>query len=203
MEGSTRMLKLNDAEIRYLAEKRADDDPVKPDHLAAVANHFENRFKYTRQANDIEQAISIRRNVCELTPDGHKDQALRLSMLATCLQSCFKLRGDPGDEAEALTLLRVAAELDETAEMFNNLAGGLFNRFEREYDIADIDEAIEAQKKAVELTPIYDAAKPSRLSNLAHLLFTRLKHGGPSADIDEAIVRDSSMASPPPHHSLT
>ncbi|KIY68290.1 hypothetical protein CYLTODRAFT_489937 [Cylindrobasidium torrendii FP15055 ss-10] len=221
------------AELHFLAEQLADDDPVKPYHLAAAAEHFEDHFSDTRQVDDIDQAISIRRKVCELTPDEHEDWARRLLMLATCLLSrfaytqqaddfeqailvqrkvCqmtpdehkdqalyrsmlaislqirFKLCGSPSDETELLTLLRVAAELDETAWALNRLAEGLFIRFEREFDITDIDEAIEAQKKAVELAPIHDAAEPDGLNFLGDLFSARFKHVGNSTDLDEAIL---------------
>ncbi len=88
--------------------------------------------------------------------------------------------------------------------LLSNLGGSLRARFERAGDAADLDAAIDAVRRAADLTPPGHRDLAMYLSNLGVSLRTRFERAGDAADLDAAIDagRRAVDLIPPGHPDL-
>ncbi len=61
------------------------------------------------------------------------------------------------------------------------------SRFERSGELEDLEQAIQVNQQAVNLTPDGHADKPRRLNNLGGALQSRFKRSGEWEDLEQAI----------------
>ncbi|KAJ2922780.1 hypothetical protein H1R20_g14335, partial [Candolleomyces eurysporus] len=81
------------------------------------------------------------------------------------------------------------ANKSDLAERLSKLGDFLTQCFEATGDSSDLDEVIEALRKAVDITPIIDAdRRPARLNNLSNALQNRFDISQEIEDIEEAVA---------------
>ena len=78
--------------------------------------------------------------------------------------------------------------IGNAAYAFGMLAYLLYNRYERVGDPADLDDAINANHKALELTPSAHPNRSHSLMSLANALWSRFKQVGDRTDLENAIT---------------
>ncbi|KAG1791595.1 uncharacterized protein HD556DRAFT_1520162 [Suillus plorans] len=126
---------------------------------------------------DLDQAITLDREVLALRPVGHADRSASLSDLAALLSYCFDHRGNDEDLDEAITFHREA--LDRSASLSDLADRGNYE---------DLDEAITLQREALALRLVGHADWFLSLNNLANRLSSRFEHQGNDEDLEQAIA---------------
>ena len=109
---------------------------------------------------------------------------------------------DPAALDDAAELLRqgdTAAEGEDAAMLarrLSNLSAVLRERYLLLGHDADIDDAVTAVRRAVDLTPLNDTERTGRLTNLGAALLTRFDAHGLRSDLDDAVetLRDAVCA---------
>jgi len=79
--------------------------------------------------------------------------------------------------------------LQSESESLDNLAGTLWERFEQEGEIRDLEEAISLYRQVLEHRPPQNPLRPNSLNNLSKVLLRRWSdYGYNPRDVDEAIL---------------
>ncbi|KAE9390268.1 TPR-like protein [Gymnopus androsaceus JB14] len=149
-------------------------------------------FQQSGDISQIENAVQLWEQACELVPEGHADKPGLLSNLGAAYISRFNCLGELSDIESAIFALKQAVELtpdghDDKPSWLNNLGNAYESRFGHLGELSDIESAIFALKQAVELTPDGHANKPGSLSNLGSAYESRFGHLGELSDIESAI----------------
>ncbi|MFF5225065.1 CHAT domain-containing protein [Dactylosporangium sp. NPDC000521] len=111
---------------------------------------------------------------------------------------------NPRTLEQAIDLLRMATAVDtghpNLATYFSRLAVGLGIRYERERRRTDLDGAVAAAQRALELTPAGDAERPERLINASNTWQLRYEVSGQVGDLDARIglLREAVELDPDP-----
>ncbi|VDB85490.1 unnamed protein product [Peniophora sp. CBMAI 1063] len=128
----------------------------------------------------------------QLTPDGHLRNLEQLDGLGRHLH-CLNLQSCQKQQLQcSISVFHIAVECclldDPCLPLFlNNLAVSFHSRFERFGDSRDLENALDAERRAVKLTPTDDPNFPRLLSNLAAVLSSRFGRFGESSDLDSAL----------------
>jgi tetratricopeptide (TPR) repeat protein len=87
----------------------------------------------------------------------------------------------------------------ELPGLLTNLGIGLYTRFARTGQQADLDEAIQAFKQAIKATPPDSPHLPDHLNNLGNALIDRFRRVGGERDLEEAVqvFRNATAMTPP------
>ncbi|WP_371786269.1 CHAT domain-containing protein [Streptosporangium subroseum] len=169
------------------------DHPERLGHLNHLAGALRVNAELTDAPAQLDEAIELLRQVIADTAPDAPNLGTRLHNLGVALWS----RSADGDFEEALGLLRRAVREQPADEPnrdthLSGLARALTLLFEETHDRELLDEALTAQRAAVESTPLAAGIRPERLLTLSALLNRRYERSGSDAALEEnvAIVRD-------------
>ncbi|GAA3017543.1 CHAT domain-containing protein [Streptosporangium longisporum] len=172
-----------------------DDHPERLDHLDVLAEALRAHAELTGDQHALAEAVELHRRVLEETDPGDPKLSARLHNLGLTLAS----RSAEGDFEEALRVLRQAVHQQSTTEAdqrratyLATLAAALVEQYQKNHDRELLDEALTAQREAVELTPLGAGVHLGRLLKLTTLLDLRYERSGSDAALEErvAIIRD-------------
>ncbi|KAH9485774.1 hypothetical protein JR316_0002689 [Psilocybe cubensis] len=159
------------------------------DLLAAV---LLDRFRVKGEEGDLEQAISLFRQIIELQHPPHFDLPLHLSNLAQALSTKFKQEGELDDLDEAIALSRRSLDLAPLSHpnrhgFMENLGVVLSARFRHEGQPDDLDESISLLRQSMKIQQSLGSEQSSTLTNFANSLLTRFNQKGDLQDLNDSI----------------
>ncbi|MGW5741847.1 CHAT domain-containing protein [Amycolatopsis sp. NPDC003861] len=147
-------------------------------------------YQQTRDHALLDRICADGEALLAAVPAGHPRRWLIETRLGPALMLRYELTGDRAELDAAIDLQRAAIgrPVDGPADVLEelgNLAAALVNRFLRDRDSADLDEAVTLTRRGVELD---DAHGTTSLHILGSALFYRYSHLGRRHDLDEAIA---------------
>ncbi|KAF9493630.1 hypothetical protein BDN71DRAFT_1083374 [Pleurotus eryngii] len=176
------------------SELPCDDDASRVAQLSHLGLCLGLRFTHLDDPKDLERAIAVLRQVCELVPTS---QAVQTN-LGGMLHDRYERFGNARDLEDAIGVLRLAnalgADADEPGHRvtcMNNLGSALWTRFKmlgERADPKDLDEAAGLLRQAEAHLPNNSPEKQLCLYNLACIYQTRCAASGDAGDIGEAIA---------------
>ena len=112
-----------------------------------LANAVQNRFEKTGSLADLEEAISMFRELLFLHPAPHPNRSISLVGLAYSLRDRFRWTGSVTDLEEAISILRESLSLcpaphPNRLSSLHSLASVLDDRFRNTDSMTDLEEAI-------------------------------------------------------------
>ena len=176
--------------------------------MSGLATSLWYRFGKTGSMVDLNEAISMDRDVLSLRPTSHPDRFLSLTNLGLRLLDCFRRTGSMDDLEEAILMHRESLSLcppphPNHSTSLNNLGIGLTERFAMTGSMTDLEEAISIHRVSLSLRPTPHPRRSFSLNNLASALFYRFLRTGLLTDLQEAILlhRESLSLRPTSHPS--
>ncbi|KAI1029506.1 hypothetical protein LB504_010789 [Fusarium proliferatum] len=183
----------------------ARGDPELPKWLNNLGNHLSNRHLVTGSLEDLEEAISLSRRAAASASDATM-RALFLNNLSAKLDLKAEATGNSINYDEAIELAKEAITLTpeghpDQAKWLNNLATHLLEKFDRSWDLNDLQDAINATSIAADLTP-NGPTKALYLDSVADGLNRKFDKMGLLVDLEEAIrMNEMALEMLPSHHS--
>ncbi|MFF8931509.1 CHAT domain-containing protein [Streptomyces longwoodensis] len=175
---------------------------LSPQDLAVLANQIclsvTERFEQDGNRDDLDQAISLAREVLAAGPRLDVEMALRVN-LAHALHQRFELTRDRRDLAEGIACLRRvlgrrrepslerAVALAAAGGMYESKALALWADGQVRTAAADLDQAVRHTREALDLTPTTSPDSVIYLMNLASRLSSRAELKDTPKDFEEAI----------------
>ncbi|MDQ0989626.1 CHAT domain-containing protein [Streptomyces sp. V3I7] len=166
--------------------RRAAEAPVAPLGgrglpLANLAQMLRERARGTGSLQDLDEATAFARRAVEetaLPPADGSEGDVRTRFVLTLNTR----RHHSGKPAEA-----DSSRSSDHADAWDLLAECLMSRFTRTGSLADVEDAVEVRRRAVEATAPEHEDRAKRLSALSFALRSRFERGGAGADIDASI----------------
>ncbi|KAF5618607.1 hypothetical protein F52700_12127 [Fusarium sp. NRRL 52700] len=183
----------------------ASNDPELPKWLNNLGNHLSNRNLVTGSFVDLDEAVSLNRRAAASVSDATM-RALFLNNLSAKLDLKAEANGDSNIYDEAIELAKQAIALTPDnhpyqSKWLSNLATHLLERFDRSWDLKDLQYAINAASKAADLTP-NGPTKALYLDAVADGLNRKYDKMGQLADLEEGIrMTEMALEMLPSHHS--
>ncbi|KAF5320590.1 hypothetical protein D9611_013755 [Ephemerocybe angulata] len=157
---------------------------------------FHERAEKFGEIRDFEEAIIHHKRVLAGTPPGHDDHAGNLSQLGNIFLTRFLRIGTRKDLEFAVAAHRGAVLAHASAPssnepisgLYSNLGNSLARRFEHSGAVANLDEAIEYQRKSTRV--VSDALpilRATMFNNLGISLTMRFERTGAIGDVEEAL----------------
>ncbi len=159
------------------------------------------RYQQTTAAQTLEEAVRALRDAVAAVPAGERDRLRqRRASLAVALVSVFQQGHSQPVLDEAIGMLRdvIGAAGDALRPVdVSNLVHALLVKFDHTAQLACLEEAIDAGRRAAALAP----GDPTILSNLANALNELFNRTGQRSAADEALslLRRAADAVPPAH----
>ncbi|MFI9202232.1 CHAT domain-containing protein [Streptomyces sp. NPDC053048] len=177
--------------------------PDRPSALSNLGSVLFSSHQHSGAEEELAEAVDVLREAVARTPRGHQLLAVRLLNLGGVLRLRHDLTGDSADLRESLRCRRDAAGLPdlpptERAAILSATGIATLRSAGRTQDPADVEEAIDRMRAAVELTPEGDRRLPARRLNLAGCLLARFGRTGRRRDLREArALADAALAALP------
>jgi tetratricopeptide (TPR) repeat protein len=176
--------------------------PLLAGYLSHLGTAWVDRFRLTGRVADLDDAIVAHQRALMLPPPDLADQAGFRANYGAALIARYEAIGEVGDLDQAVLLLSEAVELashagtghlDSSARSaqsvsLQTLAAALVSRFHRRRDRADLDNAIDAARKAITITDPSDHGFTIVQSLLANALLERFARYWAVADLDDALA---------------
>ncbi|KAK0447056.1 TPR-like protein [Armillaria borealis] len=208
------------------------DHVSNPAILNNLGGAYLTRFMHLGELRDIDKAVLLREKAVDQTEDDHADMPGRLSNWGHCFLTRFDRLRIPSDIDKALSILEIAVAITSEdhpdapgrfaylggsyltkfkstkarpdIDLFVDLGGSLFARFEQFEDPADADSAIVMMEKAVGLLDVNRSDRSGCLNNLGNAFHARFDHSHRPEDIDRAVhFLDQAVSSAPDGHAFT
>ncbi|KAJ2934088.1 hypothetical protein H1R20_g3006, partial [Candolleomyces eurysporus] len=180
--------------------------PSEPELIQSLARVTIYRAKRTASLVDLEEGISLSRQVLEFRPSSHPDHSDSLRGLGNALRDCYLWTRAMADLEEAISLYCETLELRPSPHpgrslSLSNLGIALLHRYRRTGTVADLEEAISLHREALELEPPPHHNRSVTLHNLCAALQDRYQRTATVADLEEAIslYREALELRPSPH----
>ncbi|TEB27234.1 hypothetical protein FA13DRAFT_1794870 [Coprinellus micaceus] len=181
-------------------------------NLAAVLCY---RFSHTTNLRDLNESIETHQKGVQALPQGHAYLAQHLVSLGNAFRFRFQHTGDLSDIAEAISAHQRAVHLSSVGalnackpgwfslpQLLHTLGISFRTRFSRTGMVSDVEEAIAAGTRAVNLMPEYHTSFPGLLNSLGNSLQTRFQVTNSLSDLDQAIsVHQRGLKLTPPGHA--
>ncbi|KAJ3543667.1 hypothetical protein NMY22_g3058 [Coprinellus aureogranulatus] len=213
VEEAAAMLEAGQQAVR---ESTPDENALQEaEDLRKRGEELSKRFKATGDLDLVAEAVTVKKRVLQLVPEGHesvpwslhnlsyslsitlmpdgdKDLPIGLNSLGVLLMIRFGRTGDPSDLDEGLSVHQRAVQLGPEDDphlpgRLNGLGDAFKNHFGLTGDPSDLDAAISAQRRAVSLTPEGHEHLPALLNNLGICLRERYQTSSSLSDLNEAI----------------
>ncbi|GAB7110958.1 hypothetical protein JCM4814A_92760 [Streptomyces phaeofaciens JCM 4814] len=174
------------------AEAAAGTAAVRIPVLSNLGNAYEDRFSRTGDAADLDGAIRALRSAVALLTEGHMAWEVAVGGLSTALRARFELHRRAADIDLAIELARdavtSAGQDGATSGLLTCLGNALMSRARYtdapDDHAADLDEAVDCLRTAVERAPDVEAGL---VANLGAALSVRFHATGRQADLTAAI----------------
>jgi tetratricopeptide (TPR) repeat protein len=186
------------------AVRACPDGSARDSLLAILSTTLLQRYQQTRVAGDLDEAVAVaRRAVTNATSADGGDRVFCLLRLDLVLWARYQSSMAPGDLDEAITVRRSIVEATpagdaERSQRLSSLSTALLSRFLGQEETADLDEAAETLRAALDEAADGDERLylMSDLASTLHLRFTRRET---RADLEEAasLARDATAAVSP------
>ncbi|RXW14713.1 hypothetical protein EST38_g11139 [Candolleomyces aberdarensis] len=174
--------------------------------IEVLANVFRDRACQIGSLTDLDEAISLHREVLKLRPSPHPVRSFSLNNLGAALLDRHWLAGTMADLEEAISVHREVLELQPWfhplhSDSLNNLGDVIRNRHQRTGSMADLEEAISLLREALGLRPSPHPGRSLSLTSLGRALVDCHRLTGITADLEEAIslLREAVKLQPSPH----
>ncbi|WP_446210106.1 DUF5663 domain-containing protein [Micromonospora sp. IBSANI012] len=182
------------------------------DPASALAVHgFFRRRRWQRDpashAADLDGAVAAYQRAIELTPDGHEELTDRMIGLANAYTDRIDTEGEQPDDLDRLIALQAdittRPDLHDPASAL--AAHGFFRRRRWQRDpashAADLDGAVAAYQRAIELTPDDHEELTDRMIGLANAYTDRIDTEGEQPDdLDRLIALQADITTRPDLH---
>jgi Tetratricopeptide repeat len=214
--------RVDDLEAAVAASERAvqASPPDSPDltmYRTNLAIHLSSRYDLHGDLGDLDRAIAVlEQAAAEAEPDA-PDLPRLFGNLAAAFLDRYERSGQPDDLEMSLQAAEAAVTLagagsPELPGLLNNLGNARRLRFERGaaatldagtaeagLEVTDLLLAVEAYRRAVELTPPDSPNRPKFLTNFGNGLLDRSLALARFDDLDEAVgaLEEAVMATPP------
>ncbi|MFI6485710.1 CHAT domain-containing protein [Nonomuraea sp. NPDC050663] len=175
------------------------DDPQLPAYLSLLGATLKSAFDRSGRGELIYEAVRIGSWAVELAVGQQREWCL-LNQAAN-LQALYSHDHSPQTLTEALAVAQASTEAAQDpvtrADALTNLALALHHQYERNGDLATLDEAIRAAREAVAGSAPHTGAHHHL--NLAVVLLSRFERAGKLATLTEALTcaRSATAALPP------
>ena len=143
---------------------------------------------------DLEEAIRVGRKAVNTTSENHPERARWVQILEVRLRNRFS-----GRKAVKISPEDYPDRARHRARHLNDLGVLLSNRFSRIGAMADLEEAIQVEREAVNITPDH-LNRARSLNNLGTLLGERFLRIGAIADLEEAIQIERGVVNTTENH---
>lgn len=151
---------------------------------------FDNWLNNQGGAHVLRLAVNLGRNAMADTYPGHPQRMRVMSFLVSASHLLFEVTGDLAESAQAIAVGTQAvteARTDEDMAMsLSGLAGSLRARYESLGDIRLLQEAIDAYRRALTVTPVGHGQRFVLLTGLGLSLYLLHERTGDQASLDEA-----------------
>lgn len=189
---------------REASEATGPDDEARPAVLTALANALGRRFELTGSLSDVEESIGTRREVIRCAPAHHRDLPMFHANLSSTLIGLHHARSRRSDVLdEAVTHARLATRTagghhHGLHRFWGSLGEALDTRYGHTGDITDLDEAVTAQRRALDATPPLPVERALALHHLGGTLGRRFRVTARPPDLHEALRchREASALAP-------
>jgi tetratricopeptide (TPR) repeat protein len=168
-------------------------EPHRPGALTALANALSRRFGLTGALADLDESVEMAREAVRRTPAHHRDLPLFHSNLATSLLERHHAHGRGTEELdEAVTHARQAVRTaDGHHHSLHRFWGALGETLDARYvctgDVTDLDESVDAHRKALDATPSLSVERALSLHKLAYVLAQRFRVTTDASDLDGSL----------------
>jgi CHAT domain-containing protein len=163
--------------------------PALADRVVPTLGELLEYARLNRDTRTLSNAIDCLAHVLAATPEGRPEFAYRLSMLGGALLIRYQQAGDREDLDGALTAARRSARLgagDRDLDAYLlNLCGILKTRYALTRNAADLDEAVDAGRRAVAAARAENQS--AALTNLNGALLDRFELTGRPEDLSDGI----------------
>lgn len=164
--------------------------------LVNLANHLRRRYLQSAERHDIDHAIQLLRKAIDSCPKNHQDRASGLHNLGMTLDMRYERTGRIGDLEEAIRVAGEALYLDLTPKNHPGRPGRLRtlgSKFVQRYihtghpeETQDLEQAIEASREAIALTPKNHTDQAENFSYLGKQLLLLYLARGDTRDLEKA-----------------
>ncbi|CAF3572566.1 unnamed protein product [Fusarium graminearum] len=97
--------------MRTVLRESPCDDAYRPSRVCNLGNWLCHRFRSTSLKEDIDEAISLTQEACDMLPPQHLDKAGYLQNLGSCYIARFEQYGDEQDQLHALSSYKMGSEM--------------------------------------------------------------------------------------------
>ena len=174
--------------------------------MFGLASALWSRFQWADLISDIEEVISMVRELLSLHPASYPDRHSLLNGLGLGLRDRYIRTSSMADLEEAILMHRESLSLCPSLHPLRssrliNLASALGYRSRETGSLTDLDETILLCRESLSLHPTPHPLRSASLTGLAATLDDRYKKTGAITDLEEAIVmyRESLSLCPLPH----
>jgi CHAT domain-containing protein len=160
--------------------------------ISTLGTSFRTRYRISGEIDDLDEAITLHRELLLLLPQESSERSFYLNYLAESLRERYGESRQAEDLEESIglyqeLLLLLPPEHHNRSLAFNNLANLLVVRYQGPGTLEDLDEGIECHRAALRLRLSGHPAKVGSLGNLAVSLRYRYERSGTLKDLEEAI----------------
>jgi tetratricopeptide (TPR) repeat protein len=176
------------------------------DSMFDLGSALWSRFQRTGLISDIEETISMFRELLSFYPTSYLNRPSLLTGLGVALDHRFRRTGSITDVEEAISMHRESLSLCPSPHplrflSLNNLAASLCHCFHMTGSMTDVDEAISLYRESLSLRPSPHPLRSASLNNLAVALSDRYNKTAVITDLEEAfsMYHESLSLRPSPH----
>ncbi|KAJ6556804.1 CHAT domain-containing protein [Mycena vulgaris] len=161
-------------------------------YYQSLGEALHQRYKSSRDSNDLSLALKSSQTALELTPESHPARPARLRNLGITLNDRFQMMGALSDLESALQKHQEAVSLtpdghpDREARL-RSLGVALLDRYRRLGNLQDLKAAMKSFQHSVDLTPKDHPNRAENLQSLATAFTERYNQLGNLDDVQSAL----------------
>ncbi|CAG7566273.1 unnamed protein product [Fusarium equiseti] len=185
-----------DAAIEFhtiVTQQSSPEDPFYCLYLQALGSAFRLRFELTGSLDDLNKSVDACSKAVESSSAGHRGRPACLGALSNAFGRRFQILVSLEDIKSAVYYGRASAQVsDKGAYMaWTNLSSWLADLSERSGSSEDLQEAVSAAHKAIDLCPAAATERHQPYANLGRCHLFRFQRKGELGALDEGIEATS------------
>ncbi|RFN52885.1 hypothetical protein FIE12Z_2898 [Fusarium flagelliforme] len=203
---STGTLAYIDAAIEFhtiVTQQSSPEDPFYCLYLQALGSAFRLHFELTGSLDDLNKSVETCSKAVESSSAGHLGRSACLGALSNAFGRRFQILGSLEDIKSAVYYGKASAQVsDKGAYMaWTNLSSWLADLSERSGSSEDLQEAVSAAHKAIDLCPAAATERHQPYANLGRCHLFRFQRTGKLCALDEGIEATSKAIELAPNTS--